>query len=196
MLKKTILPFFIFAICIACNTNRKKEVPKVLDNKKADIQISLKRSEIDLVNGLYTEAVNSDDELKNFEAGIKELQEGKDDSLSAFGTFDGQNKTYYQTAATYADKISDSILKASVKKLITQSIAQYDTATYNHDSLLKQIITKEATLQDLQNALKIVYTLPLIEKYQQDNLPSPASIEGFSIKQAEVIKRADTLIKK
>ena len=193
---KILVALFFLINCLACNQNRKKEVPKVLENKKTTIEKAAKRGEEDLVDGLYNEAANTNEDLKNFEAGIQQLQHSKSDSLSAFATFDDQNKKYYNSASKYADGISDSILRYNVKSLISLSLSKYDSSTNTHDSLLKTIYTKEATLKDLRNVLKIVYTLPLINKYQADNLPAAQPIKSFSLKQNDVIKLADTLIKK
>lgn len=187
---------FILVSCLACNRNKKNEVPKVLDNKKIAVEKVSKRGEEDLVDGLYNEAVSSDEALKNFESGIQQLGNSKKDSLGAFGTFDDQNKKYYNAATAHADGITDSILRLNIKTLIALSLSKYDSTTNRHDSLLKSISTKEISLKDLRNILKIVYTIPLIEKYQEDNLPSADPIEGFSTRQNEVLKLADTLIKK
>lgn len=193
---KIFAGLFILFICIACNTNRKKEVPKVLENKKASVEKAAKRGEEDLVDGLYNEAVSTNEALKNFESGLEQLSKSKDDSLDSFGIFDSQNKKYYTSASGHAEGISDSVLRSNVKMLISSSLANYDSVIYRHDSLVKNILTRETTLKDLRSILKIVYTLPLIEKYQDDNLPSAEPIQGFSLRQDEIMKLADTLIKK
>lgn len=194
------IKIFVFLIvlgcCFACNQNKKKDTLKVLETKKATIERASKRGEEDLVDGLYKEVIDTSDELKKFESGVEQLQKSKNDSVIAFGIFDSQNKKYYTSASGHAEAINDSVLKQHVKILISSSLAKYDSTTVRHDSLLKNIITKEGTLKDLRNVLKIVSTLPLIEKYQEDNLPSPAPIEGFSDRQNELIKIADSLIKK
>lgn len=192
---KLFILSFCFLGCFACSQNKRKDVPKVLENKKTTIEKATKRGEEDLVDGLYNEAVNTNEYLKKIEADVQQLQNGKADSLSAFGTFDDQNKKFYNTALKYAEGINDSTLKHAIKMLISSSLYNYDSTTNKHDSLLKNILTREATLKDLRSALKIIYTLPLIKKYQEDNLPSSESIEGFSLKQDEIIKLADTLIK-
>ena len=186
---------FILVSCIACNQPGKKQVPKVLENKKTAIEKSSKRGEEDLVDGLYNEAVDENELLKTFESEMEQLNKSKTDSLSLFGTFDSQNRNYYSSASGHARGISDSILKSEAKMLIASSLAKYDSVTKSHDSLLKNIMAKEVSLKDLQKVLKIVYTLPMIEKYQEENLPSPAQIEGFSARQNELIKMADTLKK-
>lgn len=201
MLKLFVMPAKISVILlmlvnsISCNQNRKKDIPKILENKKTSIDAGSKRGKEDIVDGLYNEAVNENEALKKLDDAIKELNKSKNDSLDAFGIFDGQNKLYYSTASTHAEEIGDSILKSNIKALIAHSLAKYNAATGMHDSLLKVIALKEGVLKDLQKALKIAYTLPMIEKYQEDNVVPPVSIEGFSQKQAGIVNLADTLVK-
>ncbi|MBN8786726.1 MAG: hypothetical protein J0I84_06525 [Terrimonas sp.] len=195
------MPIKIFAglivlICISCNTNRKKQVPKVLDNKKISIEKAVKRGEEDILEGLYKEIADTSEILKHFESGLQELYKSKDDSLAAISTFDNQNGNYYKSAAAHAKQITDSVLRINISILISSSIKKYDSITSRHDSLVKNIMQNEATLKDLHKVLKIAYTLPLIEKYQQDNLPDAQPIEGFSNRQHEIMQLADTLIKK
>ncbi|GAB2670787.1 hypothetical protein GCM10027036_25140 [Flavihumibacter cheonanensis] len=52
------------------------------------------------------------------------------------------------------------------------------------------------TISDLHNVLKIIRTLPLIDKYQNDNIPNTKSLEDYLKKQDKVITIADTLTKK
>ncbi|MFT3948326.1 MAG: hypothetical protein QM763_15255 [Agriterribacter sp.] len=193
---KIFTGLFILLVSIACNSNKKKATPTVLENKKIAIEQAVKRGEEDILEGLYHEVADTTEALKNFESGLQELYKSKDDSLAAFSTFDNQNGNYYKSAAAHAKQIADSILRTNISMLISSSIKRYDSATNRHDSLVKNIILKEAILKDLHNVLKIVYTLPLIEKYQQDNLPGAEPAEGFLMKQNEIIKLADTLIKK
>ncbi|MFT3750541.1 MAG: hypothetical protein QM768_19680 [Agriterribacter sp.] len=186
----------IVLICISCNTHGKKETPKVLDNKKISIEKAVKRGEEDLLEGLYNEIADTSEALKSFESGLHELYKSKDDSLTTFSAFDNQNGNYYKSAAAHAKQITDSVLRTNISMLISASIKKYDSITGRHDSLVKNIIKNEATLKDLHKVLKIAYTLSLIEKYQQDNLPGAEPLEVFSTKQYEIMKLADTLMKK
>jgi hypothetical protein len=83
-----------------------------------------------------------------------------------------------------------------MKKLITLSFTKYDASISRHNNILNSIETKNLTLNDLHTVLKISRTLPIIEKYQRDNLPTTKSLEGFSKQLDEAIKYADTLTRK
>ncbi|MCC6289868.1 MAG: hypothetical protein IT249_18470 [Chitinophagaceae bacterium] len=196
MFTKIFTGLFILLVSIACNSNRKKVTPTVLENKKINIEQAVKRGEEDILEGLYREIADTTEVLKNFESALQELYKSKNDSLAPFSTFDNQNGNYYKSAEAHTKQIADSILRTNISMLISSGIKRYDSATNRHDSLVKNILLKETTLKDLHNALKIVYTLPVIEKYQQNNLPGAEPLEGFSTRQSEIIKLADTLIKK
>ena len=87
-------------------------------------------------------------------------------------------------------------MRDKIKALITSSLNKYNSAITKHNELLKTIQAKDLTITDLHTILKITRTLPLIEKYQTDNLPSTKSLEGFINRQNEAIKLADSLSKK
>ena len=82
-----------------------------------------------------------------------------------------------------------------MKVLIANNLTKYTSSTTKHKELLKIMETKSLIISDLHNILKIVKTLPLIEKYQRDNLPDTKSFEGFIKRQNETIKLVDTLAK-
>lgn len=48
-------------------------------------------------------------------------------------------------------------------------------------------------IADLHTVLRIVRTLPLIDKYQKDNLPAAKSLDDFIKQQDAAIKLADSL---
>jgi hypothetical protein len=87
-------------------------------------------------------------------------------------------------------------LRDKMKILVANSLAKYNSLISTHTDLLKSIDTKGLTLNDLHTILKITRTVPLIEKYQKDKLPSSKSLEGFSKRLDEAINYTDTLIKK
>lgn len=66
---------------------------------------------------------------------------------------------------------------------------------YDHKSILNSIKTKNITLTDLHTALKIIRTLPVIDKYQKNNLPATQPLQGYLNEVDKTIKQADTLIK-
>jgi hypothetical protein len=185
----------------ACDNSRKQnkpdqEIPKALEDKSTSSGILSKRSEVDLVESLYGELLNTNQNLKKFESKIKDLDESKNDSTEMFRNFDSKNQNYYNAANRHIEQLSDSTLKMKIKILISNSLTRYNASTKTYDALLKSIEDQHITLTDLHTILKITKTLPLIEKYQEGNMPSAKPMEEFIQKQNDAIRLADTLSKK
>jgi hypothetical protein len=62
--------------------------------------------------------------------------------------------------------------------------------------LLKLAEDRRKALNDLHILLKLVKTLPMIEKYQQENLPSEKPIEALIRQYDKLIREADAATKK
>jgi hypothetical protein len=60
--------------------------------------------------------------------------------------------------------------------------------------ILKEIDTTNKALNDLHVAMKIILTLPLIEKYQKENLPSTKPMEGYLKEMNKALKSMDSLV--
>lgn len=83
-----------------------------------------------------------------------------------------------------------------MKVLVATQLTKYNSRIARHSEFLNLIEAKQMTISDLHNVLKIIRTLPLIDKYQRDNLPKTKSLEGYIMRQEETIQLADTLSKK
>jgi hypothetical protein len=185
----------------SCNNNRtqdkpKQETPKALEDKSSSYEIVSKRSYDDLVESLYKELVSKDIDLKKLEDKIDELNKSKSDTTELFDKFNGKNQSYFSSADRHVSEIKDSLVRNKIKNLVALQLTKYNSKIARHNELLKVIETKQMTISDLHNVLKIVRTLPLIDKYQKDNLPSTNSFEGYIKQQEDAIKLADTLSKK
>lgn len=174
----------------------KQETPKALEDKSASYEIVSKRSYDDLVESLYTELLTKDIDLKKLEDKIDELRKSKSDTTELFDNFIEKNQSYFSSADRHVLEIKDSLLRDKIKNLVAIQLTKYNSRIVRHKELLKLIETKQMTISDLHNVLKIVRTLPLIDKYQKDNIPNTKSFEGYIKQQETVIKLADTLAKK
>jgi len=81
-------------------------------------------------------------------------------------------------------------------ELITTSGKKYTSKTAEINSLIKLISKNGSTLNDQHIILKIVLTLPLIEKYQDDNKPNKKEFKDLINEQEKLILRADSLTPK
>jgi hypothetical protein len=196
-----IIPVFILLATTSCNSPRtqeeqQRENPKALEDKSVSSDLILKRGSGDLVENLYQELEDKSPDLKDLESKIENLSKNEPDSIESFNRYNGKNKSYYASAENYATQIGDSVLRERIKKLIVGSLMNYSSAISRHNDILQSIRENKLTLADLHILLKITRTLPLIEKYQRDNLPSAKSMEDFSRQLGQTINYLDSFTKK
>ncbi len=196
---------YLFAIILIFNleschnsTTRdpeKPETPKALENKNASLEYASKRWNGDLVESLYDELVSKNIDLTQLEEQIDALKNNQSDTTNDFDKFNQKNKSYLSSAESHINDIQDSALKTKMKALIASNRTNYNASILKHNELLKIIDNKNITIADLHQMLKIVKTLPLIENYQKDNLPSIKPIERYVNSQNKTIKLLDSLAK-
>lgn len=196
-----IISTFLILTLVSCTggdtqENQGTETPKALEDKNSSYQIVSKRSYEDMVESLYKELVDKNPELKELETQIKNLSETRSDSTKAFSKYNAKSQSYYSSVGNHTGQIKDSILRDKMKTLVANSLARYNTSISRYSDILKSIETKKITIADLHTVLKITRTLSVIEKYQMSNLPAIKPLEKLSIQHDDVIKYADSLIKK
>lgn len=182
----------------ACNGNRKDEktipeTPKALEDKSSSYDVVSKRGNEDLVENLYKELVSKDKDLKKLEDRVRELSSSQSDSTELFDNYNEKNQDYFRSAERHLTDIKDSLVREKMKNLVALQLANYNSRIARHNELVKIIQERQITIADLVTLLKITRTLPLIEKYQKDNLPGTKSLDGYIKEQEAVIKLADSL---
>ena len=200
MKTKTIISVFALLAIASCHNsltkdNQPAQAPKALQDKTISMDVVSKRYNEDLVNALYNDLLDTNLALKKLENEIESLEKSKDDSTELFNKYNNKNAEYFGSANEFAGAIKDSLLKERMKVSIVNSSTKYNASISRHKDLLKLIKTKTTSLNDLHLVLKITRTLPLIEKYQKDYLPSANSINGYIKQLDQAIKHADTLSK-
>ncbi len=200
-MKKTFLVLITTFIIFACNQKKQQqattpETPKALqESGSADYSLLSKRSgREDLVETLYAELADKTPELKDIEKQINYLDEARTDSIEAFNGFNEKNNGYYADAARHVTAVTDSALSNKIRMMISNSQSKYATQISGHKSLLALLDSKAVKLQDMHVLLKIVKTLPLIEKYQKDNIPGKTPIEKKINEFDKTIKKIDSIV--
>lgn len=197
---KQLLSFFLLLL-ISCSQNKpapqqQNNVPKALEEKSAAFSVVSKRYDNDIVQSLYNELLKEDKDLQKFEDGIEKINSDKPDSLEYFHSFVDKNSSYYSSADRYLSSIKDSVLKNRIKQILAESNTRFESGLTQHKNLIQQIETKENQLADLHFAVKIIKTLPVIEKYQRENRPSLNPIQTINNEFGKLITQADALAKK
>ncbi len=189
---------FALTLLVSCgggqtdnNDSTNQETPKALKDDELDLK-SYSRSG-DLTEELYQELVGKTPALKKLEEDLDAFSPQPKDLNEKFQQYDSKSKNYYSSAIYKASAIGDSLLKKKIIELITTSNNKYSTKTAELNSLLKQISKNGATLNDHHSVLKIVLTLPIIEKYQDDNKPNKGEFIDLIKQQENLILQTDSL---
>lgn len=198
--KLCILVMFVFSL-FACGDKHAKikpiqEIPKALDEKSPAYELVSKRGYDDLVETLYNELVSKDMDLKALEDKIDALNASERDSTNTFYRFNEKNQTYFKDVDKHISEINDTLIREKMKNLLTSHITQYKNSIVTHNEFINLIKDKNLTISDIHIVLKIVKTLPLIERYQQENLPNTKSLQGLIKQQDAIIKLTEKLTNK
>lgn len=199
-----LLYFFLLLALISCKQNQPKtatnpepEIPKALEDKKADFSIVSKaRYKTDLVDDLYSELLKNNTQLQQIETGIKEIAASKQDSLADFEIFLEKNSSYYADAKGYLSSLKDSVLKNKIEQVLAASNRTLETKTATHKILIEQINRKTIQLADLHTAMKVITTLAVMEKYQREHLPPVKPLQNINAGYTNLIIKTDSLINK
>lgn len=189
----------MFFMLASCQNNRiqekpQKETPKALEEKSYYDVVSGRGGE-NILEGLYSELVTKDVALKKLEEKLEDLNSSEGDSSASFKRFDSKTLAYFSSAERHVAEIGDSLLRDKMKLLVAGNLTKYKSQIARHDELLKAIEARRMRIADLYIVLKIVKTLPLMEKYQKDNLPETDPLEGFIKQQDRTISMVDSLVK-
>ncbi len=194
------IPIIIISsvLMISCSedqsTNNKvnqKETPQALKEDKL-VELKYSRSS-DLTEELYQELVDKSPLLKTLENDLDAILPKYGEANEEFNKYDAKSNNYYGSAEYKASFLSDSLLKIKIKKLISSSKDNYKSKTNEINKLIEQISRNNTTLKDQHLALKIVLTLPLIEKYQDDNKPNSNKFNDIINNQNKMIFQIDSL---
>ena len=190
----TIAIFFSVLLLISCDSKQKDvkvETPDALQDDK--LEIKSYRSSGNLTEELYQDLVKAKPELKRLEDELDGSKSKPDELNEIFNNYNYKSNSYYRSANLVSNSITDSVLKIKISELITKSSKRYDQNIGELNSLIKQIALNNTTLNDHHAVLKIVMTLPLIEKYQKDNLPSTKDFKDVIKHQDNIIELIDSL---
>ena len=172
-----------------------KQTPKALQ-KNGDSYSKSKRGYEDIVTSLYNGLVDTTEHLKQLEKEIAAIYENKSDSLEATLNYKNQNSNYYSSAENHLSQVKDSVLREKVLQHVKKSIARYDALKTNHEGLLTAINSKDQPITDLHTILRVLTTIPIMEKFQKDHLPLQRPLKNLNNDMNGVINKLDKEVKK
>ncbi|MEI7594354.1 MAG: hypothetical protein WCK02_01300 [Bacteroidota bacterium] len=184
--------FFLLALFASCgkgqteaNKSNVESTPKAL--QESEREISSYKSSSDLTEELYQEIVDKTPSLKKLEEDIDAFNSKPNAFFDNFNQYDSKSKNYYGSVNNKASAITDSLLKSKIQSLIALSSKKYANKCVELNSLINQISTNSVSLNDRHNALKIILTMPIIEKYQDDNKPDKKEFKNLIKEQENLI---------
>ena len=170
-----------------------KETPKALQKETSRIS-GFRGSNNDLIEELYQGLVDESPGLKLINKEMADIRANKNNLNNEFLNYDYKSKTYYDAASGKLSTLRDSTLKLRLSNLIKESLVKYDAKTGSAQSLLKLMDRRSLSISDYHIVLMVIKTLPLIEKYQEDNLPDSKAFKDLLKQQSALLKKMDSLI--
>jgi hypothetical protein len=176
------------------NTQPRQETPKALQDEKLVVK-SYSRTG-DLTEELYQELVDQTPALKKLEEDLEHFAPKPNDLKDKFDEYADKSNSYYNSANYKAAAISDSVLRKKITLLIAASNKQFASKTAELNSLITQISKNGASINDHHSVLKIVLTLPLIEKYQDNNKPGKKEFKDLINQQENLLSKTKSITPK
>jgi hypothetical protein len=192
---KTILLLCLIStatIMLACNqpeqlNKKNSNVPKALqENSLEEITDFSKREKSDILDNIYNEQLASRPDLKEIENIIKNIKEEQVEAINDFEQFHSKNSEYYNSANYHLNNFSDSVLREKIKAIINESEKNYKAKSSKIASLAAQINQQSLTISDYHEALKAIVTIPVIEKFQNENLPNDSVFRRITKEQKQL----------
>jgi len=147
-----------------------------------------------LVDIIYQDLVDQNEDLAALEKELKALKEQKEDSLYNYTQYSNYNDQYYASALNLNNNIHDSLLKNSIELLIRKSQNQNAEKNAALDLNIATLHNRYNKLQDQYIALKIIRTLGMIETYQVQNRPPIQPFTSLNKRFDKCFKQIDSLI--
>lgn len=149
----------------------------------------------DLVEELYEQAVKQNDNLKAIEDGIDRFYKKREDAMEKFNSYTYYNSRYYADAKAKAAPIADSSAKQKATDMIFKSENKLAAKLAEWKNTIAVMDANEKQLRDLHALLKITVTVPMIEKYQADNLPDYSKLKEAGDELRTVIEKIKAITK-
>ena len=189
-MKKTFLFLSLTLAVYSCkenNSDKNKIVEKAAENTESSFPIKRMSRSQDILDGIYSELLKDDPQLKNFDEKLVSLQQDSRIIQNLNDDVINNSDEYYLLANNAAKTIRDSALKKEILNLVQNSSDKFSTKKDKFEELKKQINLNYFKIFSFYQALKIKKTLPEIEKYQKANPLKSDSLSLFINKQNQLL---------
>lgn len=149
----------------------------------------------DLVEEFYDQAVKQNSNLETIEDDIENFYKKREESIEKYNNFTSYNNRYYTDARARAATIADATIKQRAGEHITKSETAYRAKMVSWQNSIITLDNNEKELRDLHVLLKIMIATPVIEKYQQNNLPDNSKLNEANADLLKVIEKIKAITK-
>jgi hypothetical protein len=149
----------------------------------------------DLVEELYAQAVKQDNNLGSIEDDIEKFYKKKEEAVEKYNSFVSYNNRYYSDARSNTGTIGDASYKQRAADLILKSENSFKTKLTDWQDAINSLNTNEKMLSDLHTFLKIIITMPMIEKYQATAFPDDGKLKDVNKELQELIDKIKAITK-
>lgn len=149
----------------------------------------------DLVDEFYGQAVKQNSNLESIEDGITAFYKKREDALEKYNSFTSYNSRYYADARSHINTIPDAATKQRAADLVNKSEAAYLAKLSNWQTSITSLNSKERELKSLHELLKLVIATPVMENYQQNNLPDNSKLNETNGDLQQLIEKIKAITK-
>lgn len=148
----------------------------------------------DLVEALYQDLLSGSPELNKLEKVLTKSENEEIEAQKIFHNFTSRSENYYLSANKKARDLKDPILKQQFQLILSKSENKFRNKVSGLNILLKALSNNRAYINDKLTALKLTLTLPLIEQYQNKNMPDDSDLKSLIKDQNLLLKKVNNLL--
>jgi hypothetical protein len=150
----------------------------------------------DMVEIVYSDVVSNNQNLKQLERDLDGIEHNYAELQSRYNVYKNYSISYYEAARQKAKAISDTSLKNRMLQQISESEVRFNTRNALLNKLMEQLRQKEITLDDYHLAVKLVMTLPEMERRQDKDRPATKDFEELKNRMEATAGQMEPIIKK
>jgi len=175
-----------FLFISSCRQEDKLTATKIVEtaskNTSSDFPIKRLRNTQDIVDGMYSEILEKNKQLKDLDKKIAEIHDDSKIMNDLYNEMINNSKDYYLEAYRKISNLHDPVAKKEVLKIMAASSEKFENKISKLKKLKDQMRFNNHKIYAYYNVLKVRKTLPEIEKYQNAHPLKTDSLEKFIVK--------------
>ena len=193
----------LFCLLIACGPSKQPQenddLPTALQEPSfgGKIEGSYSRGyEEDLVDVLFQHVLEQDAELAALVRDMDRQATLHADSMRAMLLFEERVQEFYSDARGHVAQLSDSLDRTAQLNLLEESGTRYNERMTALRELRAKYQQKRMRNDDLLTLIKLGRTRAIMERYQQEQLPASATLDGELVRITALQERLEKALAK